>query len=404
MAKYSYILVNQEGKKESGQTDAFSRDEAANQIKRPGWFITSLDKKINFNFDLPFFKRSENFSSFERIMFTDHLASMIRSGTPIIEALEIYNDEKGKKRKLIIDNMVKQIQKGKQLSTAMTLYPQTFSPLYISLVQSGELTGRLDETIDYLSKDLRREYEFNENIRSALFYPVLVLIVALLVVMLLIMVVIPKVLLLTKELGNDMPPVTRMVASVADLLTRFGPLIIFLIFLGMILMPIIFSIPAAKRKLDPYLLKMPLVGSIIRKYILSRFLQIVGSCLKYGIPLTTIFPTIGNVVSNEIYRQACNRVEAKIIRGLSLSEALNQELPTVFPRVIVRTLKGGEKTGSVDMTCLRLSRFFEDDIDRQLKRVTDLIEPILVVFLGIVVAVIALGAIAPIYQLTSSIR
>lgn len=400
MAKFTYTLTNQEGQSESGLVEAVSSEEAARQIKKDGWFLVSL-KKARKGF--LFFGSGHKLSSFERIVFTDHLAAMFRSGTPLVEALETYRDDEEKKGSAIIEEMIRGIQQGKKLSEVMAVYPENFSPLYLALVQTGELTGSLDETLGYLAKELRREHEFHERIKSALFYPVLVLSVAFLVILLLVLVVIPKIILVTKSLSGDLPLMTRIVSVVASFLTAFGPFLI-LLFVGLgVAVFFLLRNRKTKEKLDPYLLRLPLVGRLIKKYILARFLRVVGSCLKYGVPLGSSFATIGAIVGNVRYQQACVRIEAKIIKGFSLSEALGEEV-ALFPRIMVRTVKGAEKTGSVDEAMLRLSQFYEDDIDRGLKRMTDLIEPALVIVLGIIVAAIAISVIAPIYQMTSKIK
>lgn len=403
MAKYTYTIVNRQGVSEKGQINAVSEESAAGQIKKEGWFIVSLYSSSNrLNFSL--FKSSkEKMSSFERIIFTDHLAAMFRSGTPLVDALETFRDDEGKSE-AIIDSLIGDIQQGKKLSEAMASYPSVFAPLYLALVQSGELTGSLDETIGYLAKELKREHEFKEKIKTAMFYPALVIFVAILVITMLVLVVIPKILVITQSFSDDLPLMTRIVASGASFLASFGPLIGLFLLLLVITSIILLRRQSTKAKIDPLLLNFPLIGKLMKKYILARFLRIVGSCLKYGVPLSASFNTVEEVVGNTTYRRACQRINSKILRGISLSEAISEENIELFPRVIVRTIKGAEKTGTVDEAMLRLSQFYEDEIDRGMKRITDLIEPALVVVLGIVVAAIAIAVVAPIYQMTSRIK
>ena len=142
----------------------------------------------------------------------------------------------------------------------------------------------------------------------------------------------------------------------------------------------------------------------MKKYVLARFLRIVGNCVKNGIPLASSFTTVGEVMDNTVYKMACNRIEEKIIRGENLALALSQEGKELFPKIIIRMVKGAEKTGTVDEAMLRLSDFYENEVDRDLKRFTTLIEPVMIVFLGILVGSIAISVIAPIYQMTSKIK
>lgn len=379
-------------------------EEAASQIKEDNWFLVSLKPSKIAKFSLPFLTSSNRFSALERIIFTDHLAAMFRAGTPIVDALETYQDEGNKSGGAILESLVASIRQGKKLSEALASFPSTFSPLYRSLVQSGELTGNLDETVSYLAKELRREYEFREKIKSALFYPVIVLVVAFLVIILLVLVVIPRILQVTQSLSGDLPFMTRVVGAVASFLMRFGPFLGGLFILSMVSLVFLLRSRQMRRKLEPYFLRIPLVGKIIKKYILNRFLRVMGSCLKYGVPFGAAFEIIYEVVGNITYQEACRRVSAKVTKGLSLSSSLGEENTQLFPRMIVRTLKGAEKTGTVDEAMSRLSQFYEDDIDRSLKRITEMIEPALVIVLGVIVLAIAISVVAPIYQMTSRIK
>lgn len=401
---YNYKITNGRGNDQVGKIEATTREEVAEHIARKNWFIVYIREDQGRLSGLSRLFSHDDFSGLERIVFTDHLAAMIESGTPIVEAVRTYGEEDGKKPIRITQEIIKSVQQGKTLSQALHRFPKTFPPFYTSLVEAGEMTGRLDETLGYLASELRREHEFKERIKSAMIYPIFVLAVAFCVIVLLVFLVIPKITELTKSLGGDLPLSTRIVSRAATYIQLFGPLMLALPFILGFAVFFMLRNPKTKVKVQPYLLKLPLVGTIIRKYIIARFLRIVGSSLKYGIHLTTAFDTVGIVTGNIVYQEACARMKSKVTRGVALSEALGAEGSFLFPNIIVRTVRGAEKTGSVDSSMLRLSGFYESEIDRQLKRVTDLIEPVLVVVLGLIVGSIAISVIAPIYQLTSKIK
>lgn len=406
MTRFYFTLVDNQGKTKNGQIEADSRSEAADQIKSKGWFISYLKEKKEASPVLSFSRKEgkEKISPYERILFTDHLAAMFKSATPLFDALETYLDEENKNSESIIEGLIKHIQRGKKLSEAMAYYPQVFSNFYLSLIQAGELTGRLDETLEYLAKELRREYEFNEKIKSALLYPALVLTTAVVVILLLVFLVIPRITQLTKSFGGNLPFITRMVASLAETITVLGPFIVPMVIISGIALVAFLKNPETKEKIDPLLLRLSLVGPLLKKYILTRFLRVIGSCLKYGVSLASSLTIVQKLAGNILYAKALERIKLKIIKGTSLSEAISQESAKLFPKTLIKTIKGAEKTGYVDEAMIRLSKFYEDDIDRELKRVTDLIEPILVIFLGIIVAAIAIAVVAPIYQMTSVIK
>ena len=402
MTEYIYeIAQGREVKR--GKINAETISEASLQIKKPGWFVVELKEARKERRGFLFFNPKPKFPSYDRINFTDHLASSIGAGTALQEALEAYIEE-GDRKSEIIDTINKDIQRGKKLSEAMSKYPSIFSPLYITLVQAGEITGSLDETLEYLANELRREHEFIARVKSAMFYPVLVLSVSLAVVILVIGVVVPKIITITENFGGDLPAITRIMAKFAGFLVDYASLIVFFFILLTIFFVYILRDRGMRRKINARMTRSPLIGLIMRQFILARFLRIVGGCIKYGIQLPKALELSADVVDNDLYRTACQNINKKVTRGQNFSTALSDEDKLLFPPIISRTVKGGEKTGKVDVGLMRLSVYYETEVDRNLKRLTEMIEPMMVVSLGALVALIAISVIAPIYQMTSKIK
>ena len=402
MAEYIYEIIKDK-KIKRGKINADSITEASLQIKKPGWFIVELKEDKNTKKTFFFFDSRPKFPSYERVNFTDHLASSVGAGTPIQEALEAYVEE-GDRKSEIIDTISKDIQRGKKLSEAMSKYPSIFSPLYVALVQAGELTGNLDETLEYLANELRREHEFIAKVKSAMFYPIVVLSVSLIVVIVVIGFVVPKMIEITKNFGSDLPPATRIVNNFAQFLSDYTALIILFFILLVFGFVYLFKNEKVRIKFNAKIIKTPLIGEIMRQFILARFLRIVGGCVKYGIQLPKAIELSAGVADNVLYKQACENINKKIIRGQNLSLALADEDKLLFPPIISRTVKGGEKTSKVDVGLIRLSNYYEAEVDRNLKRLTEIIEPAMVIALGILVGFIAFAVIAPIYQITSRIH
>jgi len=402
MPEYIYEIV-QGRQTKKGKINAETVSEAALQVKKQGWFIVELKESKKEKRGFVFFSSKPKFPSYDKINFTDHLASSIGAGTALQEALEAYVED-GDRKSEIIDTINKDIQRGKKLSEAMAKFPTIFSPLYIALVQAGEITGSLDETLEYLANELRREHEFIARVKSAMFYPMLVLSVSLIVVALVIGVVVPKIVAITKNFGGDLPTITRLVSKFAEFLVNYASFIalVFVVFVAVLIYAL--KDKSIRRKIGAKVTRSPLVGEIMRQFILARFLRIVGGCIKYGIQLPKALELSASVVDNVLYRDACENINKKITRGQNLSVALADEDKLLFPPIISRTVKGGEKTGKVDVGLLRLSGYYEAEVDRNLKRLTEMIEPVMVVSLGALVALIAISVIAPIYQMTSKIK
>jgi type IV pilus assembly protein PilC len=223
------------------------------------------------------------------------------------------------------------------------------------------------------------------------------------VVVLVVTTVIPKVADITKSLGAKMPYLTSIVVNSSDFLVSHYLLII-AVFAGLVTL----SVYLLKRKdfkelLKVKLLGFPLVGSIMKKYILARLMRIIGSCVKYGIPLPAAFDAARNVVDNKLYMESIDHINKKITKGETLASAISAESRKLFPGIISRSIKGAEKTGTIDSTLFRMSTQYEIEVDRDLKKATELLEPIMIVILGVIVLGVAVSVIAPIYQLTSNL-
>lgn len=387
-------------RQQRGIIHADSKEEAAAQIKKPGWFITYLKLGSKQDGLASLFSPKIGLGAIERILFTDHLAAMIQSGTPLIEALETYQEEEKPQNAQMIESIIQDSKRGKKLSESMAVFPDTFSPLYLALVRAGELSGSLEETLEYLATDLRREKEFYDQVKSALIYPMVVLFVALIVITILVLFVIPRITQVTQSLGDELPTMTRIVSSVAIFLADFGPILL-IATLGLIVVGILLiRNRQTRQKLEPRLLKLPVIGDLIQKYILARFLRVLSGSIKYAIPLTQSLANVGDLVDNVVYQKACQRISKFVSTGGSLSQALSQEGSNLFPNIVVKTIRSGEKTGTLHKSMFRLSKFYEAEVDRDLKRLTDLIEPALVIVLGLIVGTTAISVIAPIYELT----
>jgi type IV pilus assembly protein PilC len=404
MQNFRYKITTASGQIEEGIVKAVSSADAALQIRRPEWFILYVRPDQPLGFFTSLGKKYSRLTSMERIIFTDHMAAMIESGTPMMEALETYKEDETRKIESIITEIVSDLQQGQKLSEAMAKFPKQFTPFYVSLISAGELTGRLDETLWYLAAELRREHEFKERIKSAMIYPMLVLTVALIVVTLLVTLVMPKLTELIRSFGTDIPLATKLVFFVSEGLLKYSPLIA--VFALGLATAIFFALksPKMKVRIDEKILDLPLIGQIQKKYILARMLRILGSSLKYGIPLPDGLINVTDVVGNARYKAAMVRIGKKISRGQTISASMSAEGYDLFPTTVIRSLKGAEKTGTMDAAMLRLSNFYEAEVDRLLKRLTDLIEPAMVIILGVIVGAIAIGVVMPIYQLTGKIK
>jgi len=386
---------------QKGKLEALNKDEAVSVVKEDGVLVIEIKENVIGRFAS--LKKQNKLSSFERINFTDHLASLIRAGTPLKDALEAYSDEKSEGAE-VINQIIGDVERGKQLSEAFAKHPAVFPPLYVSLIKAGETAGNLDETLEYLANELRREHEFVQRVKSALFYPLLVLGVSILVMTFIITVIVPRILQIAESLGGDIPLMTRIMLSFSGFISKNAGIIGLVLAITSCLIAYSLTKVKVRNEVGKKLLRAPIVGKIQKKYILSRFMRVIASSVRYGIPLTVAFDSAAEVVGNIRYGESCENINNRIQKGVSMSDSIAAEGRELFPGIIIRSLRGAEKTGGIDAALNRLSLQFEREVDRELKKLTELLEPVLVVVMGMIVLFIALSVVMPMYQLTSNLN
>lgn len=412
MATFYYRGGNQEGRTITGEIDADDENTAAVKVRRQGLFILSLRKSSQIGpFDLE--RIHERISGFlgselkpiERILFTSHLASMLKTGVPLIEAIEAFEDKKGGSRsRKMFKTIVSDLESGRPLSYALARYPRTFSPIYTHIVSSGESMGTLDATLGYLGNQLKRDYEFTASVRGAMIYPAVVLSAMLAVLIFISVTVVPKLLTFAQNVGRELPISTRILIGITNTLLHYGVLIgIILVFFGLAFVKILRT-KKGREIIDTLLLKIPIVGELLRGFNLARFSRLLGSFYHYGIPLPTAFTILASSLPNLYYEQEVLRFKEKMAHGLSLSASIDNEKGNLFPKIFVRVLRTAEKSGEVDQALTRLAEYYESELENTLKNMTTIIEPVLILILGLAVMGIALAVVVPIYQITTSLK
>ncbi|MBI3282846.1 type II secretion system F family protein [Candidatus Curtissbacteria bacterium] len=412
MAIYHYIGGNQEGVEFKGELAAEDVNSAAVKIRRQGLFVLSLRKSSQIGpFDLE--NLGEQFvlifrpelSSIERVLFTTHLASMLRTGVPMIDAIAAFQDDTGMNRtSRMFKRIAADLESGKPLSSALARYPRTFSPVYTHIVSSGESTGNLAETLEYLGSQLRRDYELTSRVKGALMYPIVVITVMFSVLVFITVSVVPKLLTFAQNIGRELPLSTRILIALTHVLIAYGVLIFILVIATVGLGLRASRTARGKAIIDAIILRVPIIGPLVHRFNIARFSRLLGSFYHYGIPLPTAFTILATSVPNLYYQQAVNRIKERMAHGLSLSASIDVEKAKLFPKLLVRVLRTAEKSADVDVSLTRLAEYYESELENTLKNVTTIIEPILILILGIAVMGIAIAVVIPIYQLTTSFK
>ena len=393
MAIFEYTALNQEGRKAKGLIDAVTLREAREKIR-------NLDL-----FPVEVFPGSETvkrrrvrgkIKKEEIALLTRQLSSLLRSGIPLVEALEtIAQQEKGRAPESIFLDIASSIREGSNFHTSLLKYPHIFSPLYINMVKVAEETGELGKVLSYLSSLLLRGISFKNRIKNAFTYPLFVLIVGTGVLTFLLWRVIPSLSKLFAQFNYPLPFLTRMIISFSQWLVKEGIWIILSIVFLVIL--ISFLHRKFREKFDEWKIKIPILGRIFLRIIIANFSYTLSSLLKGGVPLLQAlylsYPILGNKKMEGIIKESGEKIK----KGESFSKTLVSN--PFFPPLFVNMIKMGEKSGNLGEMFEETSHVYEEETDILLSRFSVLLEPIVIIAVGVVVGVIVISVLLPIFEM-----
>lgn len=353
---------------------------------------------------LPALTIFSHISTVEKVLFTRHLAIMVKTGIPITEALETLMEQtKSGLFKRVIRTMLADVQNGKPLGTAMQKHPYIFSPLEVSLVEIGEEAGVLEDNLHFLTTQLEKDLSLKKKIQGALIYPAIVFSLTFFMSMGIAIFILPRVIDLFAGLDVKLPVTTRILLFVANLLKNHG----FLISIGGIVLVVLTVLALRLRQVKPFahqvLLHMPIVGTFIRNAQLAQLSRSLGTLIKSGVPINRSIDITARTLTNVIYQKSLYIAAKSISAGNSLTESLRPFSPRLYQVITIKMIQVGEKSGRLDETLLYLADYYEEEVENMSKNLSTLLEPALLIFLGVVVGFVALAILGPIYSLTGSL-
>jgi len=396
--KFNYQARTKEGELQSGVVEASSKEAALNLLEKYGFYVTALEEK-----PLPFYAKRltlfEMVGKKDLVLFFRQLAVMFRSKVPLVESLDTLATQTKKssfKEKLF--KIREEVEGGTSFSLALSHFPKLFSTFLVAVIKAGESSGKLSESLDYLANHLEREYDLASKIKGAMTYPIFILFIALIIGSLIMFFVLPQLTAILKESGQQLPAITKFIIGLSDFLRARG-LILILVFLGLIFSLIGYiRTKTGKKIFDRICLELPILGEFFKKIYLSRIAENLSTLISAGLPITRSLEISGEVVGNEIYKEIILKTQTEVKKGEAISTVLSN-YPEVFPPIFTQMTLVGEKTGTLDSTLVHLVNFYQKEIERTIDSLVNLIEPILIVCLGLAVAVFAIAVITPVYQM-----
>ncbi|MBI5530621.1 MAG: type II secretion system F family protein [Candidatus Doudnabacteria bacterium] len=398
--KFKYKAKNKQGEIQSGEVVAVDQNKAEILLAENGLVIISLEMeeedilaKIN-----PF---GHSVNNKELVLFSRQLSTLISARVPIIQSLRILQEQiTGKYLLSIIGDLISGVENGDGLSSAMAKHPDVFGNVYISMVKSGEIAGSLDKSLVYLADQLEKDYELKAKVKSALTYPVFVLSALVVVGLLMFKFVLPKLTSVLEEQGGSLPPVSVALIATTKFFDQFWWLVI-LGLSGLVLgVRFYISTTAGRYQWDNAKTRLPIIGDIFLKIYLARFARNLSTLVVGGIPIIKALQIVSEIINNVVYRDILVDTVAKIQAGKTISEGLSGHRE--FPNLVTQMVRVGEQTAQLDDIMSKLANFYEKEVDNKVGTLTTLLEPIIMIILGLGVGVLVAGILMPIYNLASS--
>ena len=407
MPEFSYLARDDNGSRKTGDISASNYNEAMESLQTNGLTIIKLSEKdTSFDFIKPFANRfSLALDKIKNrvplkvlVFFTRQLATMFSAGLTIERALYFLStEEKNKRFKKVLLNIAENIKKGLLLSEALERHPGVFSKLYISLVRAGEVSGKLSETLDELSKYLETIEDTQRKVKSAMYYPVFIIIFLFVILTVTFTFLIPQFQTIYASLGSKLPLYTRMFISLSMWFNNNFYLIMSSTFLSIFGIWTLTLTDTGRLLRDKIFLKTPIFGNLIKQNVLSKFCKTFGILINAGVSVMEAMNLVIHVVDNRVFELAIKDATKNIENGISISDSLKNT--DVFPPIMIQLLKTGEETGEIDTLSLKAADFYSKQVNAIVDRLTSLIEPFLIVLVGGVIGVIIIVTYLPIFEM-----
>jgi type IV pilus assembly protein PilC len=399
---FNYKVIDPAGREVAGQIDATNSDLAVSSLQRRGFIVVSVTPDNQKNV------LQKSFSFFDKVPMKDvvvmsrQLSALFEAQVSALKAFTLMSENSSNSMlRFALQSVTQDIQGGISISSAMGKHPNVFSNFYVSMVRAGEESGKLTETFKYLADYLERQFELVSKTKNALVYPAFVIVTFIVVMVLMLTTVIPKLSSILIETGQQLPIYTRVVIGISDFFVGYWPFILIVVlglagyfwYLG--------SRDSGKKRLDGWKIELPIFGDLYQKLYLSRIADNMNTMLSAGIPVLHALEITGQVVDNKVYEDVLKSAVEDVRGGQLISASFEKQ--TQIPAIMVQMVKVGEETGSLGQILSTLARFYKREVDNSVDTIIGLIEPVMIVGLGVGVGFLLTSILIPIYNIAGSL-
>lgn len=406
MAVYKYWAQTLNGSARSGEIDAIDTEDAKSKLRQRKLVPLKLQvvgDRLKSNSGRN--RRSGSLDSIgakELQIFTRQFSTLITAGIPVVEALGVIaQGTPVAKLKKILLAAQKNIEGGKGLSDSLSQFPGVFDSFYCNMIRAGEASGALDTILGRMSSYLEKNQKLRNQLRSAMMYPAMVILTAMVVVNLILIFIIPKFEEMYKQSKSELPQLTQMVIKLSQYIQSNWYLMIASAFLGVFLFKQYYNTPVGKKNIDEILMKLPIVGDVYIKSGVTRFAQTLSTLLSSGVPLLEAIDVGAKTVGNSVLEKSLNQCRDSVAMGKGFSGPMAKI--SVIPKMVSQMIAIGEQTGALDTMLAKVADFYEDELDNAIKGMMSLVEPILLVGIGGIIAFLVLAMYLPIFGMAEAV-
>ncbi len=402
MEEFTYTATK-DGKTISGTVSGRSKEAVIISLKKQSLHpIIVKKKKSKHSLNIKF---GQKVSLKDLAVFTRQLSTMVSAGVPLSRALATLQIQAPNKHfKDVIGDIGKNVEGGLPLADGFAKYPDIFSEVYVNMVRAGEAGGILEDILKRLASQIERDSSMRKKIKSAMTYPVVILVVTVVSFFGIMILIIPKISKILTDLGGEdaqLPIYTRAMLSISDFVRTQAPLIIIVTIIGVILLRRYIKTPKGKYRFHALLLRLPIINTIIIKVAIARFARTFASLMSAGVGVLDALEVTGAAIGNKVFQRELEEASKEVKNGKQLSESLTKN--THFPPIVSQMLAVGEETGQIDTILVKVADFYEEEVATTIDGLSSIIEPIMIIVLGSVVGLIAASVMGPIASLSKNI-
>jgi type IV pilus assembly protein PilC len=399
MPTYAWKGKNKTGKMQEGVLTADSKDQVIQALRRQQIMVSAVTEKGK---ELAIPKFGGGVKQKEIAIFTRQFSVMIDAGLPLVQCLEILGtQQKNRVFQKVLFQVRQDVESGMTLADSLRKHPKVFNDLFSNMIAAGESGGILDTILQRLSTYIEKRVKLQSAVRSAMIYPTAVITIAIGVVVVILWKVIPTFAMLFEGLGATLPLPTRITIAASRFLGRFMPVIVLALGAFAFFLHRYYQTYKGRRQIDAFLLKVPVLGDVLRKISVARFCRTLGTLIQSGVPILEGLEITARTSGNAIVEDAIMATRKSIEEGKTISGPLEET--GVFPSMVVQMISVGEQTGALDAMLSKIADFYEDEVDEAVENLMALLEPVMILFLGVMIGGIVISMYMPMFSLIGKI-